>query len=113
MRVPLHVIFFLAPSQTASMMFFWIFFGKKPRAVSTPTPMPTVYGPDATPRAKAANVRVNVKAFTAAVACANKMVKDNDRVEFYPAYHDEAKFTAIRTRLPATGLNPMIRYNVY
>ena len=66
----------------------------------------------ATPSAKAANLKATVTAFAAAVVCTTKMVNDGERVEFYPTYRD-IDFPSIRTRLPAVGLNPVIRYNVY
>lgn len=97
-------------------MLWGLLFGKKRRAAvsksSLPTPMPIVLGADATPSAKAANLKATVTAFAAAVVCTTKMVNDGERVEFYPTYRD-IEFPAIRTRLPAVGLNPVIRYNVY
>lgn len=76
--------------------------------------MPTVPGHGASPRAVAANAKMNAAAMKSTVACVNKMMTDDERVDFYPPWRQMEHVPSVETeRLPAARLNPMVFHNTY
>lgn len=78
--------------------------------------MPVVLGPGASPRAVAANAKMNAAAMKSTVACLNKMCNGDERVDFYPPRREMeyVPSPSVETeRLPTPRMNPMVFHNTY